>query len=461
MAWNVVVVGGGFGGFNAARAIERRVSPESVKVTLVSEQNFLLYTPFLPEAAAGTLEPRHVVTPLRELLKHTRLQLGSMTGLDRERSIITIRNAEGDPQEIRYDRLVLAPGSISRTLPIPGLAEHGAAFKSLADAIWLRNHVIRSLELAETVADRRRLDELLTFVFVGGGYAGLEALAELQDFAVDALKMYPAARAHGMRWMLVEAGPRVLAEIDPDLADYTVHQLRRRGIDIRLETQLRGVTAHEIELSTGEHIATRTLVWTAGVTPNPIVRELGLPLTEHGRIAVDASMRVDGTDEIWAIGDAAAVPNPISDSRPSPPTAQHARRQGIAAGRNVAASLGTGRAKPYSYRDRGSFVNLGRYKAVAMAGRLKLRGPLAWWMARTYHVSQIPGLSRKIRAVVDWTVSLPFSRDVAEVGSIGHPRRLDHPNSSAEAGRAGSVDSPGAEAPEADGDVAPKDRRQT
>ena len=190
-------------------------------------------------------------------------------------------------------------------------------------------------------------------------------------------------------------------------------------------------TANDIALSTGERIATRTLVWTAGVTPNPIVKELGVPLTETGRIAVDQTMLVDGEDSIWAIGDAAAVPNPTNSDRPSPPTAQHARRQGIAVGKNVGASLGKGSVRPYSYRDRGSFVNLGRYKAVAMAGRLKVRGPLAWWMARTYHVSQIPGLRRKFRAVVDWTVSLPFSRDVAEVGSIGHPRRLAAPAASA------------------------------
>lgn len=454
MAWNVVVVGGGFAGANAAREIEKRFSPDTVKVTLVSEQNFLLYTPFLPEAAAGTLEPRHVVTPLRELLKHTRLQIGSMTGLDQGRKVVKIRNAEGDPQELRYDRLILAPGSVSRTLPIPGLAEHGAAFKSLADAIWLRNHVIRSLELAESVHDRRRLDELLTFVFVGGGYAGLEALAELQDFAVDALDMYPAAREHGMRWMLVEAGPRVLREIDAGLADYTVRQLRRRGIDIRLDTQLSEVTASDVALSTGERIPTRTLVWTAGVKPSPLVKELGLPLTSTGRIHVDETMQVDGATDVWAIGDAAAVPNPIDENRDSPPTAQHARRQGIAAGRNVAATLGKGEVKPYSYRDRGSFVNLGRYKAVAMAGRIKLRGPLAWFLARTYHMSQIPGFSRKFRAIVDWTVSLPFSRDVSEVGSIGHPRHLREDPLAAENEPADRISEA---APEASRDASPTD----
>jgi NADH dehydrogenase len=441
MAWNVVVVGGGFGGLNAARTIEKKFSEDSVKVTLISEQNFLLYTPFLPEAAAGTLEPRHVVTPLRSLLDRSRLALGSMTGLDRERKLVHVRNEEGDPVELRYDRLVLAPGSISRTLPIPGLAEHGAQFKSLADAIWLRNHVIRSLELAETVRDPKRLDELLTFVFVGGGYAGLESLAEIQDFASDAMEMYPVAREHGMRWLLVEAADRVLRELDPSLADYTVRQLRKRGIDVRLDTQLREVTARDVLLSDGERIDTRTLVWTAGVKPSPLVADLGLPLDPTGRIVVDAEMRVDGAEDIWAIGDAAAVPNPVNPERPSPPTAQHARRQGIAAGLNVAASLGKGRAKPYAYKDRGSFVNLGRYKAVAMTGKLKLRGPLAWWMARSYHVSQIPGFSRKLRAVIDWTVSLPFKRDVSEVGSIGHPRRLDGTLTNAQAApKAGTED---------------------
>lgn len=435
MAWNVVVVGGGFGGLNAARAIERKFSEDAVKVTLISEQNFLLYTPFLPEAAAGTLEPRHVVTPLRDLLRHSRLLLGSMTGLDAPNRMVHVRNAEGDPVDVRFDRLVLAPGSVSRALPIPGLAEHGAQFKSLADAIWLRNHLIRSLELAETVRDPKRLDELLSFVFVGGGYAGLEALAELQDFAADAMKMYPAAREHGMRWMLVEAADRVLRELDPKLADYTVRELRGRGIDVRLGTQLSEVTAHDVLLSTGERIDTRTLVWTAGVRPSPLVADLGLPLDEGGRIIVDSEMRVEGHEQIWAIGDAAAVPNPTDAARPSPPTAQHARRQGVAVGRNVAASLGSGTARPYAYRDRGSFVNLGRYKAVAMTGRMKLRGPLAWWMARTYHLSQIPGFSRKLRAVIDWTVSIPFRRDVAEVGSIGHPRKLDGSSAAAEQAR--------------------------
>lgn len=458
MAWNVVVVGGGFGGLSAAREIERRAGSGAVKVTLISQQNFLLYTPFLPEAAAGTLEPRHVVTPLRDLLDETRLLLGSVTGVDTERRLVHVRNAEGDPIDVRYDRLVLSPGSVSRTLPIPGLAEYGSQFKSLADAIWLRNHVIRSLELAETVRDPQRLDELLSFVFVGGGYAGLEALAEIQDFAADAIKAYPSAREHGLRWVLVEAADRVLGELDAGLAQYTVRELTRRGIDVRLATQLTEVTPGDVALSDGERIPTRTLIWTAGVKPSPLVAELGLPLDRGGRIVVDRELRVEGSENIWAIGDAAAVPNPINPERPSPPTAQHARRQGITAGRNVAASLGEGSAQVYVYRDRGSFVNLGRYKAVAMTGRLKLRGPLAWWMARTYHVSQIPGFSRKLRAVLDWTVSLPFRRDIAEVGSIGHARRL---GGSTEASRSALEGRTSGAPEEASRDDAPRGRPES
>jgi NADH dehydrogenase len=261
--------------------------------------------------------------------------------------------------------------------------------------------------------------------------------------------MYPAAKEHGMRWMLIEASGRVLNEVDEELAAYATRQLRRRGIDIRTETTLQEVGADFVKISTGERISTRTLVWTAGVTPNPLVKEFGLPLNETGRIVVDQNMQVEGTDDIWAIGDAAAVPNPMNPERPSPPTAQQARRQGIAAGKNVAATLGKGVTKPYAYKDRGSFANLGRYKAVAMAGRFKFRGPLAWWMARTYHVSQIPGKRRKFRAVVDWTVSLPFSRDVAEVGSIGHPRRLEGAVDSLAAGaQASAVDASPTDAPQ-------------
>jgi NADH:ubiquinone reductase (H+-translocating) len=422
MAWNVVIAGGGFGGAAAARRLERLMPKQSARLLLVNDVNFLLYTPFLPEAAAGTLEPRHVVTPLRDILKRTYLRLGAITAHDPAARTVELRPHEGEPEELRYDQLLLALGSVSRVLPVPGLAEHGIGFKSLADAIWLRNHLIEALEAANASEDPAQREALLTFVFVGGGYAGLEALAELQDFAADAMERYPRARLHGMHWVLVEATDRVLPEIDLDLAEYALRQLRGRGIDIRLGTTLDEVTADSARLSTGEVLPTRTVVWTAGVTPHPSLRNLNLPLDERGRVPVDEYLRVQGHDSVWAIGDCAAVPDPLGGLTPA--TAQHAVRQGPVAARNIAAELGVGSPEPFRYRGKAAFVNLGRYKAVGRIGRRKFRGFPAWWLARTYHMSQIPGAARKVRAVVDWTVSLPFRRDLSEVGSIGHPRPL-------------------------------------
>jgi NADH dehydrogenase len=424
VAWDVVISGGGFGGLYAARQLERTMPHHSTRITLVNHVNFLLYTPFLPEAAAGTLEPRHVVTPLRDVLAETRLILGSVTGRDAAGRTVSVRDQEGREQELRYDRLLVANGSVSRVVPVPGLSEHAIGFKTLADAIWLRNHVIQSLELAEATDDAELQDQLLTFMFVGGGYAGLEALAELQDFASDALSFYPRATLHGMRWVLVEATGRVLPEIDPSLASYALDQLRGRGIEARLGTTVEEVGSTHARLSTGETIPTRTVVWTAGVTPHPSTGQLGLPLDDRRRVRVDPELRVIGEEDVWAVGDSAAVPDPARPGSFCPPTSQHAIRQGRTAGHNIAASLGRGMPSRFTYKTRGQFVNLGRYKAVASVGGVTLRGFPAWWLARTYHVSQIPGAARKVRAVMDWTIGLPFARDIAEVGSIGHPAPL-------------------------------------
>jgi NADH:ubiquinone reductase (H+-translocating) len=423
MAWNVVIAGGGFGGAMAARELERIMPRQSTRLVLVNDANFMLYTPFLPEAAAGTLEPRHVVTPLREILKRTYLRLGSIAAHDPVAKTVELRTREGDAEQLPYDQLLLALGSVSRVLPVPGLSEHAVGFKSLADAIYLRNHVIETLEAANATEDAARRDELLTYVFVGGGYAGLEALAELQDFAADAIEGYPRARLHGMRWVLVEASDRVLPEIDAELADYALRELRGRGIDVRLGTTLEEVGADSARIATGETLPTRTVVWTAGVAPHPSLRQLSLPLDERGRVPVDDHLRVKGLDSVWAIGDCAAAPDPRGGL--CPPTAQHAVRQGPVAARNIGAELGIGSASPFTYKGNAAFVNLGRYKAVGKVGGRTFRGFPAWWMARTYHMSQIPGAARKARAVIDWTASLPFRRDISEVGSIGHPKALE------------------------------------
>src|SRR3954453_19309640 len=421
MAWKVVIAGGGFGGAAAARELERVLPKQSARLTLVNETNFALYPPFLPEAAAGTLEPRHVVTPLREILKRTYLRLGTVAGHDPAAKTVELRTREGDAEQLPYDQLLIALGSVSRVLPVPGLSEHAIGFKSLADAIWLRNHVIETLEAANAGAPPAPRHELLPYVFVGGGYAGLEALAELQDFAADAIESYPRARLHGMRWVLVEASDRVLPEIDAELAEYALRELRGRGIDIRLGTTLEEVTAASARLSTGETLPTRTVVWPAGVAPSPILGELSVPLDERGRVPVDRRLRVEGMDHVWAIGDCAAAPDPSGG--PCPPTAQHAVRQGPVVARNIAAELGVGSASDFDYRGSASFVNLGRYKAVGRVGGLTFRGFPACGMPRTSHRSQIPGAAPRARAAIDWTASLPFRRDLAELGSIGHPER--------------------------------------
>src|SRR4051794_34644211 len=248
MAWHVVIAGGGFGGFYAARTLERVLPPQAAKITLVNDVNFMLYTPLLPGAAAGTLEPRHVVVPLREELGRTDLRLGTVVGGTPERKAIQVRGAEGKVEDLTYDQLVIALGSVSRTLPVPGLAEHGLGFKSLPEAIELRNHVLRTMEIAETLEDPAEREAWLSYVFVGAGYAGLEGLAELQDFAADVIDLYPRCRTQGMRWILVEARDRVMPEIPADLAEFAQRELRGRGIALRLGHTLQSVEADRVTL---------------------------------------------------------------------------------------------------------------------------------------------------------------------------------------------------------------------
>jgi len=420
MAWHVVIAGGGFGGLYAARTLERRLAPHSARITLVNDVNFMLYTPLLPGAAGGSLEPRHVVVPLREHLNRTDLRLGTVVGAEPQRNCLQVQSHEGHTEELTYDHLIVALGSVSRTLPIPGLAEHGIGFKSLPQAIALRNRLIRSLELAETLDDPDRRREYLTFVVVGAGYAGVEGLAELQDFAADVLDLYPRCATTGMRWMLVEARDRVMQEAAPQLGEHAARELRGRGIEVRTSTTIEEVTARSVTLAGGEVVPTRTLVWTAGVKPHPIVARLGLPVDDGGRLRVDRQLRVEGHADVWAVGDAAAVPDPAhKGKRPTPPTAQHALRQGRLAARNVVASIGGGRVRPFRYKTKGFFAELGRREAVAATMGIRWRGLPAFLLTRTYHLAMMPGMGRRWRLLADWNVGLLFGRDTAELGQLG------------------------------------------
>jgi NADH:ubiquinone reductase (H+-translocating) len=429
VAWSIVIAGGGFGGLFAARALERALPAHAARITLVDDANFMLFTSLMPGAAGGTLEPRHVVVPLRRELERTEVRLGHVVGADPARKRLLVRCPPRDGEvngvtEFPYDHLIVAIGSISRTVPVPGLAEHALGFKTLADAIALRNRVVRTLEVAEGIDDPAERAAQLTYVFSGAGYAGVEALAELQDLAVDALDRYPRCRLQGVRFVIVEARERILNEVPADLAEFAARELRRRGIEIRTDTRLEEVAADHVRLSTGETIPCRTVVWTAGVRAHPVAADLGLPLSDDGRIEVDDHLRVPGVDGVWAIGDAAAVPDPSRPGEPCPPTAQHAMRQGRRAAENVAASLGLGRIRPFTYKTLGFFADLGRHQAVARVMGLKLRGFPAWFLTRTYHLSRMPGISRRLRLVTDWTVGLLFGRDSSELGQLGHPAPL-------------------------------------
>ncbi|MGD0453988.1 MAG: NAD(P)/FAD-dependent oxidoreductase [Solirubrobacteraceae bacterium] len=435
MAWQVVIAGGGFGGFYAARALERLLPAQSAHVTLVNDANFMLYTPLLPGAAGATLDPRHVVVALRSQLRRTDLVIGSVTGADPAGRTLGVRRIDGQHLDIAYDQLIVALGSVSRTLPIPGLGEHATGFKSLSDAIALRNQVLSCLDIAESLEDPALRAEYLGFVFVGAGYAGVEGLSELQDFAAQAIELYPRCAAQGMRWVLIEARERIMQEVPASLSEFAERELRGRGIEVRTATTLRELSASAATLADGETIAARTVVWTAGVKPSPATARLGLPLDREGRVVVDATMRVDdrvpgavrstGGAGVWAIGDCAAVPDASRPGQPCPPTAQHAIRQGRLVARNVAATLAGGSARPFRYRTKGVVAELGSRQAVAITLGIRWRGMPAWLIARTYHLLLMPGVGRRLRLLVDWNVALAFGRDASSPGRLGSPTPLE------------------------------------
>ena len=407
----VLILGGGFAGAYVARLL-------GAGSTVVSLENYLLYTPMLPEAASGTLEPRHVVVPLRQMCRKAELLLGRVAGLDEERRVVAVQTEVGE-FDVEYEQLVVALGSVVRVLPVPGLADYAYGFKDLPDAIQLRNHVLRELESADAASDEEQARRHLTFVFVGAGYAGVEALGELSDLVEDALRYYPRLRSLPRRWVLVEAAPTILPGIPRRLGEYAARKLAKRGVEIRVATTLASLDAESAHLSSGETIPTNTLVWTAGVRASPLVETLGLPVADKGRVRVDETLRVEGRAHVWALGDCAHVPNGAAAGEPDPPTSQHALRQA----RRLAKNL-RGEPRPYRYRMLGQVATLGHYKGIADVLGLRFTGFLGWFVTRSYHLYQLPLLSRKLRVVADWTVALFFRRDLAELGGLGRPRGL-------------------------------------
>jgi NADH dehydrogenase len=417
----ILIVGGGQVGLFVALGLARLLPRHAADVVLVNPESFMVYQSFLPEAASGSIEPRHVVVPLRTVLKRTRLVIGEVTGLDHARRVATVKPSEGSPYELPYDQVVLALGSVSRVLPIPGLHDHAVGFKTVGEAIYLRNQLLSRMDAADSAEDPALRARALTFVFVGGGYAGVEAMGELEDLARFACRYYPRVRREDMRWVLVEAAARILPEIGEGLGEYALERLRRRGIEVFLSTTLQSAEGGVVELSSGDRFAADTLVWTAGVRPAPAVATMGLPVDERGRIDVDEFLRVRGTEGAWAAGDCAAVPDLVSGGL-APPTAQHGLRQAKRLARNVAATARGRPLTPYRYRSLGGLASLGLYKGVARVLGIRLRGFPAWFLHRSYHVLRVPTANRKARIIADWSVALFFRRDVVQLGSLRTPR---------------------------------------
>ncbi len=418
----ILVIGGGYVGMYTALRLLRRLRDGEATVTVVDPRSYMTYQPFLPEAAAGSIQPRHVVVPLRRVLRGAEVISGTVTGLDHPHRSATVQPLEGKPYTISYDHVVLAPGSVARTLPIPGLADWGTGFKNVEEAIELRNRVVECLDIAESTHDEHIRRRNLSFVVVGGGYAGIEALGELEDMSRYATRYYRTIAPSDLHWTLVEASDRILPEVGKDMGEYALMQLRERGIDCRLGTRLDSVVGGRVVLSDGTEFDCETLVWTAGVRPNPLVRASGFALDDRGRVVGTAQLRVEGYTDAWVSGDCAAIPDLAGGPGTfTSPSAQHAVRQAKVLADNIVASLRGKTLHEYRHKHVGSVASLGLYKGVAQVYGIKLKGFVAWFAHRTYHVSRVPTTARKIQVLIDWTQALFFRREVVSLWPIHEP----------------------------------------
>ena len=420
----ILIVGGGYGGMHTALRLERLLRPGEATVMVADPRSYMTYQPLLAEAAAGNLEPRHVVVPLRGVLRRTQVIKAAVSSIDRGRRVARLATDDGGDRPAGYDMPVLAPGSVSRVLPIPGLAETGIGFKTIGEAIHLRNHVLGRLDAAASASSAEARRAALTFVFAGGGYAGVEALAELQDMAFDASARYPELSHREMRWVLVEAADRILPEVSPVMADYTTALLRRRHIEIRLRTRLTSAEHGRIRLDDGEEFPAGTLVWTAGAAPSPLARNAGLPTRCQGP---GHRQRVPGRG-----GHRRRVGARRLRRRPGPGR----RRRGLVradrparlpagppAGRQHHRGAAGRHAPPLRHASAGSVASLGLYRGVAEVYRLRMRGFPAWMVHRTYHLLKLPTMNRRLHVVSDWTLALLFPRDVVSLDVLEHPRQ--------------------------------------
>lgn len=423
----ILILGGGYIGLYTAMGLQKALKADEADVTVVDPRPYMTYQPFLPEVAAGSIEARHVVVSLRHNLKGVTVVTGSVTGLDHASRVVTVKPAEGADLELHYDQVVVGLGSVSRVLPIPGLAEVAIGFKTVEEAAALRDHVLDRLDAAASMPDGEARRRALSFVFVGGGYAGIEALAEVEDMLRSATSQYPTITRDDLNIVLVEALNRILPEVGEEMGKWTLAQLRERGIDCRLETFLKACEGGHVVLSDGVEFDADTVVWTAGVKANPVLAGTDLPLDKIGRLRVRADLRVSGDDGIvqgaWGAGDCCAVPDLTKEPGSfCAPNAQHAVREAKLMAKNIAAVLRGETPKEYRHKYAGSVASLGLGKGVATIYGIKVKGLPAWLMHRGYHLTAVPTFNRKFRVLLDWAGQGAFRRDLVPIGRRAHPR---------------------------------------
>jgi NADH dehydrogenase len=408
----IVVLGGGFGGVTTARHLERRFRGQpNVEITLVSRENFFVLTPLLFESCSGRLELRHCAQPIRAALRRTRFIEATVDRIDVERQTVRALSPEGSTYDLPYDHLVMALGASTNEQLIPG-SSHAFTFKTMADALVLRNHVIEQFERADATGEPTTRRGCLTFVVIGGGLVGIELLGELTAFVDDVLRFYPRIRRDEIRFLLFEAGARVLPEIDEKLAAVAAGVLRRRGAEIHVATAVQSIDAGRVRVG-NEIIEAGTIVLTAGIVPSVVAGETPVAHDRRGRIAVDATMRSGSHPSVWALGDCAAIPGP--DGRPYPALAQHTVREARHLARNIEAAIEGRAPTPFVFRPLGTMASLGHTRAVALVFGMRLTGFPAWWLRRTYYLFQMPRWDRRLRIVLDWTVALFFRPDITKV----------------------------------------------
>ncbi|MFG1943072.1 NAD(P)/FAD-dependent oxidoreductase [Nonomuraea sp. NPDC048826] len=430
MRKHILIVGGGYVGMYTALTLRKLIRTGEASVTVVDPRGYMTYQPFLAEAVAGSVEPRHVVAQLSRVLPGVRVLRGRITGVDHAGRRAAFQPVQGPARELTYDILVLAAGSVSRTLPIPGLAEHAVGFKSVAEAVHLRNRVLDQLAAAASTDDPDVRRRALTFMVVGGGFSGVEALAEMQGLADNVLRYHDGIRPDELRWVLVEAGDRILHEMHANLGRWTAEALRERGVDVRLGTRLASAEHGIARLDDGTEIDAGTLVWAAGVTANPLTAATGLPVDRAGRVRTTEFLTVEGVADAFAAGDLAAVPDVTRPGELVPPNAEHAVRQARRLGRNLVSYVRGRPLKAYRHSSLGSVAGLGHHQGVAQVIGIKLTGFLAWLVHCGYHLAMVPTLNHKARVLAGWTLSLLFRHDTVPLTAIEHPHdefREAHP----------------------------------